>query len=201
MACIDRASPALNQILLKLYRAEKPMEIDHHLHEFGSVEYHIQSEASNPLVAYLSISIPPLCQGVLTNELSPNTIEMVKELCPRVMEIAEPARERYQLTLKLDLNQIPQSKDYVKVIKEISTVQSAILSSQMKEILRNVNTDDAVQGMYKPLKLVYHPREPFFCHQTATANRSSFPDTFKRKVRRGYCNSFLSGAGGCWEFR
>lgn len=52
--------------------------------------------------------------------------------------------------------------DYVKVIKEISTVQSAILSSQMKEILRNVNTDDAVQGMYKPLKLVYHPREPFF---------------------------------------
>lgn len=41
---------------------------------------------------------------------------MVKELCPRVMEIAEPAREGYQLTLKLDLNQIPQSKGLFPLI-------------------------------------------------------------------------------------
>jgi len=52
--------------------------------------------------------------------------------------------------------------DYVKVIEDISTVQSVILSSQLKEILRNVNSDAASQGMYKPIKLIYHPREPFF---------------------------------------
>lgn len=76
-----------------------------------------QSQASNPLVAYLSISIPPLCNGgVLPSELSPYTIEMVKGLCPNVVEIAEPAREGFQLTLKLDLNQIPRSKGLFPLI-------------------------------------------------------------------------------------
>ncbi|OIV90006.1 hypothetical protein TanjilG_00352, partial [Lupinus angustifolius] len=117
---------------------------------------------SNPLVAYLSISTPSLCHGVLQNEISSYTIEMVKRLCPEVVEIVKPAREGYQLTLRLNLNQIPPGKDYVKVIGDISTVQSVILSSQLKEILWNVNSDVTMQGMFKPIKLVYHPREPFF---------------------------------------
>lgn len=52
--------------------------------------------------------------------------------------------------------------DYDKVIEDISSVQSVILSSQLKEILWNVNSEDVSPGMYKPIKLVYHPREPFF---------------------------------------
>ncbi|XP_020226004.1 actin-related protein 2/3 complex subunit 2B [Cajanus cajan] len=181
MACIERASPALKQLLLKLYCAEKPLEIDHHLNEFGSVEYHIQSQASNPQVAYLSISMPPLCHGVLPNELSSYTIQMVKGLCPNVVEIVEPTREGYQLTLKLNLNQIPRNKDYENVIREISTVHSVILSSQLKEILWNVNSDDALQGMYKPIKLVYHPREPFFLIRQPQRIIAIFPIRFREK--------------------
>ena len=71
---------------------------------------YLQSQPSDPLVAYLSISTPPLCPGVLPNELSSYTIEMVKGLCPKVVEIAEPTREGYQLTLRLNLNQIPRGK-------------------------------------------------------------------------------------------
>lgn len=70
----------------------------------------LQSQASNPQLAYLSISMPPLCHGVQPNELSSKTIEMVKGLCPNVVEIIEPAKEGYQLTLKLNLNQIPRNK-------------------------------------------------------------------------------------------
>ncbi|WJX10785.1 hypothetical protein P8452_01466 [Trifolium repens] len=181
MACIDRASPALKQILLKLYRAEKSIEIDHHLYEFGLVEYHIQSQASNPLVAYLSISIPPLCHGILPNKVSPYTIEKVKGICPNLVEIEELAREGFQLTLKLNLDQIPKNKDYVKVIEDISTIQSVILSSQLKEILWNVNSDDPAQGMYKPIKLVYHPREPFFVIRQPQKIIAIFPIRFKEK--------------------
>ncbi|XP_027936814.1 actin-related protein 2/3 complex subunit 2B isoform X2 [Vigna unguiculata] len=181
MACIDRASPALNQILLKLYCAEKPLEIDHHLYEFGSLEYHIQSQASDPQLAYLSISMPPLCHGILPKELSSKTIEMVKGLCPNVVEIIDPAKEGYQLTLKLNLNQIPRNKDYDKIIREISSVHSVILSSQLKEILWNVNSDDALQGMYKPIKLVYHPREPFFLIRQPQRIIAVFPIRLKEK--------------------
>ncbi|CAL0328423.1 unnamed protein product [Lupinus luteus] len=181
MACIERASPALKQILLKFYSVEKPMEIDHHLYEFGSVQYHIQSQASNPLVAYLSISTPSLCHGVLQNELSSYTIETVKRLCPEIVEIVEPAREGYQLTLRLNLNQIPRGKDYVKVIRDISTVQSVILSSQLKEILWNVKSNVTMQGMYKPIKLVYHAREPFFIIIEPQRIIAVFPIRFKEK--------------------
>lgn len=50
----------------------------------------------------------------------------------------------------------------MKVIADIAAVQAVILSSQLKEMLMNVNPQDTSQGMYKPLKLEYHPREPFF---------------------------------------
>ncbi|KAL2325910.1 hypothetical protein Fmac_024968 [Flemingia macrophylla] len=181
MACIERASPALKQILLKLYCAEKPLEIDHHLYEFGSVEYHIQSQAFNPQVAYLSISMPPLCHGVLPNELSSYTIQMIKGRCPNVVEIAEPAREGYQLTMKVNLHQIPLNKDYEKVISEIAAVHSVILSSQLKEILWNANSNDELQGMYKPIKLVYHPREPFFLIRQPQRIVAIFPIRFREK--------------------
>lgn len=52
--------------------------------------------------------------------------------------------------------------DSVKIITLISTVQAVILSSQLKELLRNVSLQDESQGNYKPIKLVYQPREPFF---------------------------------------
>lgn len=76
----------------------------------------LQSQASNPLLAYLSISIPPLCHGILPNNLSPYTVEMVKGICPNVVEIEEPARDGFQLTLKLNLYQIPRNKGLFPVI-------------------------------------------------------------------------------------
>ncbi|KAJ7979810.1 Arp2/3 complex 34 kDa subunit [Quillaja saponaria] len=182
MACLQRASPALKEILLKLYNAEKPMEIDHHLYEFGSVEYHIQSSASNPHFTYLSISTPLLSNQVLPPYgISYYTTEMVKALCSEVVEIVEPAKDGYQLTLQLNFTKIPHGKDSAKVITEISTVQSVILSSQLKEMLQNVNSHDAFQGMYKPIKLVYHPREPFFVIKQTQRIVAVFPMRFKEK--------------------
>lgn len=52
--------------------------------------------------------------------------------------------------------------DPVKIITNISAVQATILSSQLKEMLWKVNDSDPYQGVNKPLKLVYHPREPFY---------------------------------------
>lgn len=61
--------------------------------------------------------------------------------------------------------------DSVKIITQISTVQAVILSSQLKELLRNVSLQDASQGKYKPIKLVYHPREPFFVIKQVSLRR------------------------------
>ncbi|KAJ4722780.1 Arp2/3 complex 34 kDa subunit [Melia azedarach] len=180
MACFERASPSLRKILLKLHRAEKPIEIDHHLHEFGSVEYHIQSSVSDPHHAYLSISTPLLTQGdLLSYGLSHYTMEMIKGISSDVVEIVQPAKEGYQLTLRLDLSKIPRSKDSMKLITKISTVQATILSSQLKEMLWNVNSEGTLHGMYKPIKLVYHLREPFYVIKQPQKITAVFPMRFK----------------------
>ncbi|XP_006420322.2 actin-related protein 2/3 complex subunit 2B isoform X1 [Citrus clementina] len=180
MACFERASPSLKKILLQLYRADKPIEIDHHLHEFGSVEYHVQSSLSDPQHAYLSISTPLLSQGdLLSYGLSHYSMEMVKAISLDVVEIVQPAKEGYQLTLRLNLSKIPRGKDSMKVISEISTVQATILSSQLKEMLWTVNSEDTFQGMCKPIKLVYHPRETFYVIKQPLKIAAVFPMRFK----------------------
>ncbi|KAJ9182326.1 hypothetical protein P3X46_006330 [Hevea brasiliensis] len=165
MACFDRASPALKEILLN---AEKHVEIDYHLYEFGSVEYHIQSPAADPNHNYLSISTPMLSQGVHQSYgFSRYTTQMIKEACSDAVEIVEPPREGYQLTLKLDFSKIPNEKDSKKVITQISSVPAVILSSQLKEMLENVNSQDMSQGMYKPNQTCLPPKRTLLCHQTA----------------------------------
>ncbi|XP_048235383.1 actin-related protein 2/3 complex subunit 2B isoform X4 [Ricinus communis] len=180
MACFERASPALKEILLKLYRAKKPLDIDHHLYEFGSVEYHIQSSATDPHHKFLSISTPLLSQGVLQSYgFSPYTTRMIKEVCSDAVEIVEPPREGYQLTLKLNFAKIPSEKDSEKVIRRISSVQAVILSSQLKEMLENVNSQGTSEGTNKPIKLVYHPREPFYVVKKTQKITAVFPMRFK----------------------
>ncbi|BBG92551.1 actin-related protein C2B [Prunus dulcis] len=145
MACLERASPALKRILLKLYRENKSIEIDHHLYEFGSVEYHIQSSTSDTHYTNLSVSTPLLSQGViLPNGISHYTKQMV--------------------------------------IADISAVQAVILSSQLKEMLMNVSSQDTFQGMYKTIKLVYHPRQPFFIVRQPQKILAVFPIRFKDKT-------------------
>ncbi|KAI5580436.1 hypothetical protein BDE02_08G154500 [Populus trichocarpa] len=104
---------------------------------------------------------------------------MVKQVCSDAVEIVEPAKEGYQLTLKLNLAKIPRGKDPYKVITQISSVQAVILCSQLKEMLRNVNSQDTSQGMNKPIKLVYHPREPFYVIRQPQKITAVFPMRFK----------------------
>ncbi|KAL4024748.1 hypothetical protein IC575_013118 [Cucumis melo] len=180
MACFQRASPALKEILLKLYSLEKPTEIEHHLHEYGSVQYHIQSSVPDPQHIYLSIATPLLSQGVLLSDgLSPYTVEMVKQIFSHAVEIIEPAKEGYELTLRIDSAKILHGEESEKIITDIAAVQAVIISSQLKEVLRNVNSPTLFQGISRPIKLVYHPREPFFVVKQPQKILIIYPIRFK----------------------
>ncbi|PKI74681.1 hypothetical protein CRG98_005008 [Punica granatum] len=160
MACFDRASPALKETLLKLHCAKKPMEIDQRIYEFGAVEYHVQSSVSEPYLTHLSISTPLLSEEFSSsNGLSYDAIQMIKEIRADALEIVEPAKDGYQLTIRLNLSKIPPGKESIKVITEISTEQ--------------------LQGMYRPIKLVYHHREPFFVIRQPRKITAVFPMRFK----------------------
>ncbi|KAL8491086.1 hypothetical protein ACS0TY_022928 [Phlomoides rotata] len=187
MGCFERASPALKEILLRIQRVNGPTEIDQHVYEFGSVHYHIRHSSSDPVYTYLSISTPLLLsQGLpFSTHLPQHTLQMVNAICPRIMEAIAPQDEaaaaEYQLTLKLNLSRIPQGKASIKMISDISSVQAVILSCQLKEILRNVDSREIVHGMCKPIKLTYHPREPFFVIKQPSKITAVFLMRFKEK--------------------
>ncbi|KAI3674295.1 hypothetical protein L2E82_52419 [Cichorium intybus] len=204
MAFFERASPALKHILLQLYRADKPPAVEHHLHELGSLQYHVQSDASEPHCAYMSVSTPLLSTGYsISGELPRYTLETVKGICPEVVEIVEPPRSGYQLTLKLTFTNIPRKKDAAKIITEISSVHAVILSSQLRELLRSVNEEEITQGTYKPIKLVYHPREPFYVVKQPEKLTAVFPIRFKEESDVVIAKAFfqelvnVGSSGGC----
>ncbi|KAF3666054.1 Actin-related protein 2/3 complex subunit 2B [Capsicum annuum] len=162
---------------------ERAIDADHHLHEFGSVEYYIQSLVSDPDHTYLSVSTPILSQAFLiSTRLSHYTIEKVKAISAEVVEIVQPPKEGYQLTLRLNFARMSHGKESIKMITDIAAVQGVILSSQLEEMLMNVNSQDVAQGMYKPIKLVYHPREPFYVIKQPQKITAVFPMRFKEKT-------------------
>ncbi|PWA93673.1 actin-related protein C2B [Artemisia annua] len=177
MKCPKRSLKMLHVTL-----ADKPLAVEHQLHEFGSLQYHVQSYVSEAYHAYLSISTPLLSTGSsISNALPHNVKETVRRICPQVIEIVEPPKEGYQLTLKLNFSKIPRKKDAEKIITEISSVQSVILSSQLREILRDVNAHEISEETYKPIKLMYHPNEPFYIVKQPAKLTAIFPIRFKEE--------------------
>ncbi|XP_028774657.1 actin-related protein 2/3 complex subunit 2B-like, partial [Neltuma alba] len=65
--------------------------------------------------------------------------------------------------------------EHVKIIREISTIQSVVLSCQLKDMLQNVE-------FYKPIKFVYHPREPFFLIKQPQRIIAIFPIRFRENA-------------------
>ncbi|PIA36272.1 hypothetical protein AQUCO_03400286v1 [Aquilegia coerulea] len=213
MAFFDKASPALKEILLKLYRAEKPLEIDHQIYEFGSLQYHIQASASEPHHVYLSVSTSLQSPGVSTTDGLQNcTLQSLRRLYSDAIELIEPPNEGYQLTLRIKFSELTQSKglvllirlrfcptsyvcivltcydfclclicsdECVKIITDISSLQAMMVSSQLKEMLWNFGSQDTSYGMHKPIKLIYHPGEPFYVIRLAQKITVIFPMRFK----------------------
>ncbi|XP_010509896.1 PREDICTED: actin-related protein 2/3 complex subunit 2B-like [Camelina sativa] len=184
MAYLERSSPTLKETLLKIYRAEKPIEVDQHFHEFGSIQYHIKYSVSDPNIVHVSTSTLLETQGAVTlKEISSHTYEVIKNIAVGVIDIVDPPRLGFQLTLALHLDNIPRGKEAIKIITRISEMQALILSSQLKEMLRNLNFQDDSRSMNndnnRPIRIVYHPSEPFYVFKQPEKITAVFPMNFK----------------------
>ncbi|KAI4369715.1 hypothetical protein MLD38_018129 [Melastoma candidum] len=159
MTFFEKASPALKDTLLSLYRATKPRAIDQRLYEFGAVEYHVQSSGTDrDRVVYLSMSALILSRDVTAARGPGSVVQIVERICPDAIDIVKPPKEGYQLTLRLDFDRIPGGKDSLKIIGEISALRATILIHWLKDVLRNVK----YHGIISPIKLEHNPKEPFF---------------------------------------
>ncbi|KAJ0970428.1 hypothetical protein J5N97_023305 [Dioscorea zingiberensis] len=181
MACFNRASPALVEILSRLLSAERQIDADHCFYEFGSVKYHVQALASEPQNIYLSVLTPPLSpEFLLTNSLPNYLLHDIKNMYSDIVEIIIPPKEGFLLTMRLAVAKFPDHEENRrKMITEISSIQAVILSLQLKDMLWNLGSQDKTNGICKPIQLVYHPREPFFVVRMIEKITAIFPMRFK----------------------
>lgn len=81
------------------------------VHNFFFFEIFCQSLVSDPDHTYLSIATPILSQAFLVStRLSRYTIQKVKAISAEVVEIVEPPKEGYQLTIRLNFGRMPHGK-------------------------------------------------------------------------------------------
>ncbi|KAL0863864.1 hypothetical protein Bca101_042982 [Brassica carinata] len=183
MAYLERSSPTLKETLLKIYRAGKPIEIDQHFYEFGSIQYHIKCSVLDSNFVYVSTSTLLETQGTeMLKDISSHTYEVIKNIAVGVIDIVHPPRLGFQLTLKLHLDNIPRGKEAIKTINKISEIQALILSNQLKEMLKRFNFQDDSQAMNnnnRPIRIVYHPSEPFYVFRQPEKITAVFPMNFK----------------------
>ncbi|CAL9051696.1 unnamed protein product [Musa banksii] len=180
MAFFNRVSPALVEILNKLQSGESLTDFDHNLHEYGSVRYNIQASASSPQIVNLSTWMPPLSPEFSSDCLPDCALQDVKRVYLDSAEVVEPSKQGYMLTLRIDFAELPQRKeDRMKAISEISSLHAVILSSQMKDMLWNLEPRYMGNGMCNPIKIVHQLKEPFFVIKMLEKTTVIYPMRFK----------------------
>ncbi|CAM8893413.1 unnamed protein product [Rhodiola kirilowii] len=199
----ERGSPALKEILLKMRMSRKPPEVDHFMYELGSVEYRIQSSASDPYCAYFSLRMPAVRGGSwLDTQLSEFATDTAKRCHSKVCQIVQPPTEGYMLTMRIDLAKIPQKRE-LQIISKISTLPALVLSSELKELLRVSYWNGIQGGASKPFKLTYHLSQSFFVIPQPRKLSVVFPMRFKENLDVNIATAFfqlLSDEGSSYKW-
>ncbi|KAG0475027.1 hypothetical protein HPP92_014713 [Vanilla planifolia] len=204
MASFRNGSPALEEILNKLQSMVIVTDIDHHLYEIGSIHYNVQVFASNANFAYISIWMPLIFTQVMDPYKSLDcSLQDIMSRLSDTIEVIETPKEGYVLTLRLNVDRFQQQskEDCKNIIKAISSLQTIILSSQLKAILWNIGSQDTSNELLKPIKIVYHPREPFFITKMPQQLSVTVPMRFKDNSDVILATSFfqeLMDVGNSW---
>uniref|UniRef100_A0ACD5V642 Uncharacterized protein n=1 Tax=Avena sativa TaxID=4498 RepID=A0ACD5V642_AVESA len=185
MAFFNSGSRALVEILTRLQSAERPLPVDHTFFEFGSIKYHVQASAEDPENVQLSISTPSLSHEAAPSTGLPEfTLEETRKAYGAFAEVVEPARDGYALTLRLNFSSLARPKDRGRAVRQVSLLQSVVLSSQLKHILGGLGPSGAT-------KLVYNHRHPFFVSRTAGKINAIFPMRFRDDTDLAVATSFF----------
>ncbi|CAJ1942097.1 unnamed protein product [Sphenostylis stenocarpa] len=143
---------------------EKGVELDHHWVEFDDVRYHIQVSMKNPHVLLLSVSLPtPSSETIFVNGLPFGAIEAIKASYGNLVQILDPPRDGFNLTLKINLSKLPanQEQKYAFLVK-VASIREVVLGAPLRVILEHLAARTVAPDLDPPVALVHRPNESFF---------------------------------------
>ncbi|CAL8149857.1 unnamed protein product [Prunus armeniaca] len=183
----------LDNLLNRLQNIEKAVEADYHWAEFDDVRYHIQVTMKNPHILLLSVSLPtPPQETVFLGGLPSGAIEAIKAAYGAVVQILDPPRDGFNLTLKLNLSKLPPDEEYKHaLLVKIASVREVVLGAPLRGILKKLTSRTVASNTDGLVALVHRPNESFFLIPQAEKVTVIFPMRFKDSIDIVLATSFL----------
>ncbi|GAV71289.1 P34-Arc domain-containing protein [Cephalotus follicularis] len=183
----------LQTLVNRLHNLEKAVELDYHWVEFGDVRYHVQVSVKNPHLLLLSVSLPtPPSETIFFGGLPRGAIEAIKAAYAPVVQILDPPKDGFNLTLKLNLSKLPPDEEYRQAfLVKIASVREVVLGAPLRVALKHLSSRTAAPATDPLLSLVHRPNESFFLVPQADKVTVVFPMRFKDSIDIVLATSFL----------
>ncbi|XP_078429078.1 arp2/3 complex, 34 kD subunit p34-Arc [Wolffia australiana] len=172
---------------------EKGVDLDCHSVEFDDVRYHIQFSVKSPQFMLISLSLPtPPPETVFIAGLPFGAIEAIKAAYGSVVQILDPPKDGYNLTMKLNFSKLPQNEEQRRaVLMKISSVREIVLGAPLKKILKHLASKTVAPDVDSFVALVHRPKESYFVIPRADKVTVVYPMRFKDSVDTVVAISFL----------
>ncbi|XP_017971435.1 PREDICTED: actin-related protein 2/3 complex subunit 2A isoform X3 [Theobroma cacao] len=184
----------LQTLLNRVQNLEKSVELDYHWVEFDDVRYHVQVSMKNPHILLLSVSLPtPPLETVFLGGLPFGAIEAIKSAYGVIVQILDPPRDGFNLTLKLNLSKLPPDEEYRHaLLVKVASVREVVLGAPLRVILKYLASRTIAPDIDRLVALVHRPNESFFLlPQQAEKVTVVFPMRFKDSIDTVLATSFL----------
>lgn len=194
MILLQSPSKFLLQTLLnRVQNLEKGVEYDYHWVEFDDVRYHVQVTMKNPQLLLLSVSLPtPPPETIFVGGLPFGAIEAIKAAYSVLVQILDPPRDGFNLTLKLNLSKLPPDEGYRHaLLVKLASVREVVLGAPLRVILKHLASRSVAPDMDPLVALVHRPMESFFLVPQAERVTVVFPMRFKDSIDTVLATSFL----------
>ncbi|KAI4332114.1 hypothetical protein L6164_017050 [Bauhinia variegata] len=177
----------------RLQNIEKGVELDCQWVEFDDVRYHIQVSTKNPHILLLSVSLPtPPPETTFLAGLPFGAIEAIKAAYGVVVQILDPPRDGFNLTLKLNLSKLPQNQEQRHaILVKLASVREVVLGAPLRIILKRLASRTVAPDLNPLVALVHRPKESFFLVPQADKVTVVYPMRFNDSVDIILATSFL----------
>ncbi|XP_019053733.1 PREDICTED: actin-related protein 2/3 complex subunit 2A isoform X2 [Nelumbo nucifera] len=194
MMLLQSPSRFLLQILTdQVQNIEKGVDLDFHSVEFDDVRYHIQVSTKSPQFVLLSMSLPtPPPETVFFDGLPLGAIEAVKAAFGQLVQIHDPPKDGFNLTMKFNLSKLPPEEDQQHaLLVKIASVREVVLGAPLRLILKHLSSRTVAPDVDQLVALVHRPKESFFLVPQADKVTVVFPMRFKDPIDTVLATSFL----------
>ncbi|XP_051145391.1 actin-related protein 2/3 complex subunit 2A [Andrographis paniculata] len=183
----------LQVLSTRVQNLEKGTELDCQWVEFDDVRYHIQATLKNPNILLLSLSLPaPPPETAFFGGLPQGAIEAIKAAYGVVLQIQDPPRDGFNLTVKLNLSKLPQNEEHKQgLLLKIASIREVVQGAPLRAVLRQLVLRSLRSESNKLISLAHRPNESFFVVPQADKVTVIFPMRFKDSVDTVLATSFL----------